>query len=61
MKGVIIENDREKESLTEFTNDEVSAYNDAYPETGLTAGDGEYLLLQWILFLLFAPLLNQVI
>ena len=45
MKGVIIENDIEKESLTEFTNDEVSAYNDAYPETGLTAGDGEYLLL----------------
>lgn len=37
--------DREKESLTEFTNDEVSAYNDAYPETGLTAGNGEYLLL----------------
>lgn len=40
MKGVIIENDREKESLTEFTNDEVSAYNDAHPETGLTAGNG---------------------
>lgn len=45
MKGVIIENDREKESLTEFTNDEVSVYNGAHPETGLTAGNGEYLLL----------------
>lgn len=45
MKGVIIENDREKESLTEFTNNEVSAYNDAHPETGLTADNGEYLLL----------------
>lgn len=45
MKEVIIKNDREKESLTEFTKkifDEVSAYNDAHPETGflLTAGDG---------------------